>query len=102
MLGTLAQGRGCISGAYALHFAQPRLADKFHHVFSADDVTERDRRELESLAAGMKATANWNATTTVQTCRESCGGAATWPSTASPHRRPTVTSSPPSRAATWY
>ncbi len=124
MLGTLVQGRVCISGAsvsaaktaltiavryglrrrqfgpsedeevlildyrthqrrlmpllaktYALHFAQEALLEKFHHVFSDEDVEERERRELETLAAGMKASASWHATTTIQTARECCGGA---------------------------
>ncbi len=124
MLGTLVQGRVCISGAsvsasksaltiavryglrrrqfgpsedeevllldyrahqrrlmpllaktYALHFAQEALLEKFHRVFSDDDAEERERRELETLAAGMKATTSWHATTTIQTARECCGGA---------------------------
>jgi acyl-CoA oxidase len=64
-----------LAKTYALHFAQEQLRDKFHEVFSADDPPERDRRELESFAAAMKATASWHATHTIQTCRESCGGA---------------------------
>jgi acyl-CoA oxidase len=64
-----------LAGTYALHFTQVELTDKFHHVFSAEDVEDRERRELESFAAAMKATASWHATNTIQTCRESCGGA---------------------------
>jgi len=64
-----------LAKTFALHFAQERLTDRFHEVFSADDPPERDRRELESLAAGMKATASWHATETIQTSRECCGGA---------------------------
>jgi acyl-CoA oxidase len=124
MLGTLVQGRVCISGAsisaaksaltiairyglsrrqfgppgedevvildyrtqqrrlmpllaktYALHFAQGELAQRFHDVFSSDEPSERDRRRLETLAAGMKATASWHATHAIQTARECCGGA---------------------------
>jgi acyl-CoA oxidase len=124
MLGTLVQGRVCISGAsisaaksaltiairysltrrqfgpapgeevllldyrthqrrllpllartYALHFAQEVLRERFHAVFSRPDAPERERRELETLAAGMKATASWHATATIQTARECCGGA---------------------------
>lgn len=33
-----------------------------------------DRRELESLAAGLKAVATWHAIDTAQACRECCGG----------------------------
>jgi acyl-CoA oxidase len=124
MLGTLVQGRVCISGAsisaaksaltiairyglrrrqfgptdqeevlildyrthqrrlmpllaktYALDFAQQELAAKFHDVFSSEDPSDRDQRELESMAAAMKATASWHATHTIQNCRECCGGA---------------------------
>jgi acyl-CoA oxidase len=64
-----------LAKTYALHFAQDELRAKFHQVMSADDAPERDRRELESFAAAMKATASWHATKTIQTCRECCGGA---------------------------
>jgi acyl-CoA oxidase len=64
-----------LAKTYALHFAQQQLAEKFHAVFSDLQTGDRPRRELESLAAGMKATSSWHATTTVQTCRECCGGA---------------------------
>jgi acyl-CoA oxidase len=119
MLGTLVQGRVCISGAsvsaaksaltiavryglrrrqfgpepghevpildyrthqrrlmpplaktYALHFAQAELVDRFDAVMRDAEAPERARRELESLAAGMKATASWHATRTIQSCRE--------------------------------
>jgi acyl-CoA oxidase len=124
MLGTLVQGRVCVSGAavsagktaltiavrhglrrrqfgpepgrevplldyrthqrrlmpllaktYALHFAQAELLERFDTVFRDPGTPDTDRRELESLAAGMKATATWHATATIQTCRECCGGA---------------------------
>ncbi len=124
MLGTLVQGRVCISGAsvsaaksaltiavryglrrrqfgpepghevpildyrthqrrlmpplaktYALHFAQAELVDRFDAVMRSDDAPDRERRELESMAAGMKATASWHAAHTIQACRECCGGA---------------------------
>jgi acyl-CoA oxidase len=124
MLGTLVQGRVCISGAsisaaksaltiavryglrrrqfgpepglevpildyrthqrrlmpplartYALHFAQAELVDRFDAVMRDADAAERERRELESLAAGMKAIASWHASQAIQTCRECCGGA---------------------------
>ena len=112
MLGTLVQGRVCVSGAsisaaktaltiavryglrrrqfgppdgdevpildyrthqrrlmpllartYALHFAQAELAASASTACSASaDPPDRERRELESLAAAMKATASWHAT----------------------------------------
>jgi acyl-CoA oxidase len=46
-----------------------------HEVFTGHDVPDRKRRELETLAAGVKAVATWQATDTIQTCREACGGA---------------------------
>jgi acyl-CoA oxidase len=64
-----------LAKTYALHFAQAELLDRFDHVFRSSDASQRDRRELESLAAGMKATASWHATDTIQICRECCGGA---------------------------
>jgi len=124
MLGTLVQGRVCVSGAsisaaklalaiairyglrrrqfgppdgeeveilqyrthqrrlmplmaktYALHFAQAELLEKFHSAFSDDEPPDRERRELEALAAAMKATTSWHVLHTIQTCRECCGGA---------------------------
>jgi acyl-CoA oxidase len=64
-----------LARTYALHFAQAELLEKFHHIQSIDEPDEREQRQLESLAAGMKATASWHATETIQTCRECCGGA---------------------------
>jgi acyl-CoA oxidase len=64
-----------LAKTYALHFAQERLREKFHEVFSAEEPPERDRRQLETLAAGLKVTSSWHATHTIQTCRECCGGA---------------------------
>jgi acyl-CoA oxidase len=64
-----------LATTYALHFAQAELLDRFDRVLRDDHTPDRERRELESLAAGMKATASWHATHTIQTCRECCGGA---------------------------
>jgi acyl-CoA oxidase len=64
-----------LAETYALHFAQNELSGKFHHVFSDQEASDRDRRELETLAAGLKATSSWHATHTIQTARECCGGA---------------------------
>ena len=65
-----------LAQTYALHFAQEVLAGQLHAVFSAtDEVDERTRRALESRAAGTKALGTWHASTTIQECREACGGA---------------------------
>jgi acyl-CoA oxidase len=68
-----------LARTYALPFAQERLVADLHRVFTADasgeEVTERDRRALESLAAGTKALGTWHASHTIQACREACGRA---------------------------
>jgi acyl-CoA oxidase len=64
-----------LARTYALHFAQAELVDRFDRVMRDPESSDHERRELESLAAGMKATASWQATATIQTCRECCGGA---------------------------
>jgi acyl-CoA oxidase len=64
-----------LATTYALHLAQAELRDRFDRIMRDAEAPDRDRRELESLAAGMKATASWHAVHTVQTCRECCGGA---------------------------
>ena len=62
-----------LAATYGLHFAQERLVAQLHEVFTAG-AGERERRELETLAAGLKAAASWHATETIQACREACGG----------------------------
>jgi acyl-CoA oxidase len=64
-----------LARTFALHFAQDDLREKFDHMMRQENPPDRERRELESLAAAMKATASWHATHTIQTCRECCGGA---------------------------
>ena len=58
-----------LAQAYALHFALEHLRDAF-----ANSGADADRRQLEVLAAGLKAWSTWNTTQTIQTCRECCGG----------------------------
>lgn len=57
-----------LANAYALHFALQYLTARFVK------RTEEDMQEIEALAAGLKAWATWNATATLQECRECCGG----------------------------
>jgi acyl-CoA oxidase len=64
-----------VARTYAMHFAQEALIEKLHVSMTQEDFPERERRKLESLAAGTKATTTWHATRTIQTCREACGGA---------------------------
>ena len=67
-----------LAHTYALHFAQERLRARLDDVFRYDrdePAGDRERKELETLAAGLKAVATWHATHTIQECREACGGA---------------------------
>jgi acyl-CoA oxidase len=64
-----------LAKTYALHFAQAELVATLHDVFTKADPDDERRRELEARAAGIKATATWHATKTIQTAREACGGA---------------------------
>jgi acyl-CoA oxidase len=71
-----------LAKTYALHFAQLELVAGLHETTPdldapLDDLPSEhpDRRELEARAAGIKAIATWHATSTIQTCREACGGA---------------------------
>lgn len=62
-----------LAKTFALHFAQEELVSALHD--GTGQNSEREQRELESRAAGIKAVTTWHATQTIQTCRESCGGA---------------------------
>ncbi len=57
-----------LANAYALHFALQHLTDRFIQ------RKEEEMQEIEALAAGLKSFATWNATATLQECRECCGG----------------------------
>lgn len=57
-----------LASAYALDFALKYLADRFVQ------RSEEDQREIESLAAGLKAYATWTNIESLQVCREACGG----------------------------
>src|SRR2546429_1745778 len=61
--------------AYALHFAQEALVESLHRAADGDSADESEQRQLETLAAGLKAVSTWHTTQTIQTCREACGGA---------------------------
>jgi acyl-CoA oxidase len=57
-----------LANAYAMHFALDYLMDRYlKHL-------PEEAREIEALAAGIKAYGTWNATRTLQECREACGG----------------------------
>jgi len=68
-----------LATTYALHFAQEHVVAELDRIFGSlgegEEEAERDRRELETRAAGLKAIATWHATETIQVCREACGGA---------------------------
>lgn len=59
----------------------PHLATAYALTFACRDCiklleedSEESRRELESLAAGLKVYTSWHTIETLQVCRESCGG----------------------------
>jgi acyl-CoA oxidase len=65
-----------LATTYALHFAQSDLVADMHDLQApGTEGDEWRQRDLETRAAGIKAVATWHATTTIQTCREACGGA---------------------------
>ncbi|MEQ9165855.1 MAG: acyl-CoA dehydrogenase, partial [Fulvivirga sp.] len=57
-----------LATAYALHFSLKYLTSRFLK------KTEEDAQEIEALAAGLKAYTTWFTTSTLQECREACGG----------------------------
>ncbi len=63
-----------LAQTYAASFAHHDLLEAFHDVFSGDNDTPESRAELETLAAGLKPISTWHALSTLQTCREACGG----------------------------
>jgi len=68
-----------LARTYALHFAQEEVVGELDRIFGGGvedtEESERDRRRLETRAAGLKALATWHATEAIQTARECCGGA---------------------------
>ena len=58
-----------LAKTYVLDFALQALTKKF-----ANHDKESDMRDIESLAAGLKAYSTWHTTKTIQICREACGG----------------------------
>jgi len=57
-----------IAAAYGLSFSMHYLKQRYL------DKTDEDSREVEALAAGLKAYATWTARDAIQTARECCGG----------------------------
>ena len=69
-----------VAATYAMHFAAADLQRRFREhaaeVGKARDASEEepDSRELEALAAGVKAVSTWHAINAAQAARERCGG----------------------------
>lgn len=57
-----------LSKTFALDFGLKYLLER------SAERTEEESREIETLAAGLKAVSTWHTTHTLQTCREACGG----------------------------
>lgn len=63
-----------LATTYAMSFAHEQLLEKFDGVFSGRSDTDKDRQDLETLAAALKPLSTWNALDILQECREACGG----------------------------
>jgi acyl-CoA oxidase len=61
-----------LATTYALHFALRELVDRYEAGQAGND--DRSAREVEVLAAGLKAYASRHCVETLQACREACGG----------------------------
>jgi acyl-CoA oxidase len=61
-----------LAKTYALDFALKHLVER--RVFTAAGQDTAGVREVERLAAGIKAATTWHTTRVLQTCREACGG----------------------------
>ena len=57
-----------LSKTYACHFAMEYVTDRFLN------RKEDEMQEIEALAAGLKSYVTWHNTSTLQECREACGG----------------------------
>ena len=64
-----------VARAYAYGFAQNELAQQLQRVLDLDEPDTKASRELETRAAGMKATLTRWALDAMQEAREACGGA---------------------------
>ncbi|MFD1824851.1 acyl-CoA dehydrogenase [Mumia zhuanghuii] len=65
-----------LARAYALQTAQNDLVATLARIQGGGSPADpEEQRELEALAAGVKAYASWHATATIQESREACGGA---------------------------
>jgi acyl-CoA oxidase len=64
-----------LATSYALQFAQNDLTAEIHEVSVGTDVPDARMRNLETWAAGLKALTTDHANSTLQSCREACGGA---------------------------
>jgi acyl-CoA oxidase len=64
-----------VARAYALGFAQNELTAALVRIQGGGEFTERDQRELETRAAGLKAITTRFANDAIQSSREACGGA---------------------------
>ncbi|WP_082092028.1 acyl-CoA dehydrogenase family protein [Demequina pelophila] len=64
-----------IARSYALGFAQDELVADLVRIQGGGEYTDREQRDLETLAAGLKSMQTWFANDTLQAAREACGGA---------------------------
>jgi acyl-CoA oxidase len=63
-----------IAESFALQAAHDHLTASYARVVGDDETSGADQREVEALAAGIKAVATWHMLRAVQDSRECCGG----------------------------
>ena len=64
-----------LAHSYALQFAQNELVSAMHDQQTAAVLDLEAQRDIETRAAGLKATSTWHASAAIQEAREACGGA---------------------------
>ncbi|HLS48760.1 MAG TPA: acyl-CoA dehydrogenase [Actinomycetaceae bacterium] len=64
-----------LARTYAAAFGHVELLRRYDEVFSGAHDDDASRQDLETLAAALKPVTTWLALTTIQECREACGGA---------------------------
>lgn len=62
-----------LATTYALQVAMHGVVSDYVAMMQSPSPAARERMQLETLAAGLKAMATWHATDTIQGCREACG-----------------------------
>lgn len=63
-----------MASTYAYHFIIENLVGRYGKYVDQSVLPTEQRRDNHILSAGVKALASWHQVSTLQTCREACGG----------------------------